>query len=291
MLLLPLSLLLPFLAATAPGGVDPELGAVMGPRQSPAERRIKRETIAPAVVDPELEECADVARRDSDAAIARARHWIARNDGPAARQCLGFAQAQGQHWTEAVAAFRDGARLAGADAPTAARLWAQAGNAALAGGDAPGALSSLNAALTGAALPDGLERGEAYLDRARARVAMKDEPGARADLDTAIRLAPEDPLIWLLSATLARRMNDLPLAKRHIAEAASRADDDAQVALEQGVIAALGEDDVAARAAFHRARKLGEGTPVVEAANRYLVQLGETVPAPPATDTSRPQSR
>lgn len=291
--MLPLTLLMPFLAAATAGGIDPELGAVMGPRKPPAERRIRGQAIPAPVIDPALEECADIARSDSAAAIVRARQWIARNDGPAARQCLGFAQAQGKHWTEAVAAFRDGARLAGSDPAVAARLWAQAGNAALAGGDVPGALSSLDAALAGTALPNGIERGEAYLDRARARVAMKDEPGARADLDSAIMLAPQDPLIWLLSATLARRMNDLPLAKRHIAEAAARADDDAQVALEQGVIAALGQDEVMARAAFHRARKLGQGTPVVEAADGYLAQLGDTAePVPPAvTDTARPQSR
>jgi tetratricopeptide (TPR) repeat protein len=204
---------------------------------------------------------------------------------------MGFAQAQGKHWTEAAAAFRDGARLAGSDGATAARLWAQAGNAALAGGDVPGALSSLDIALAGTALPDGIERGEAYLDRARAKVAMKDEARARVDLDTALHLAPQDPLIWLLSATLARRMNDLPLAKRHIAEAASRANDDAQVALEQGVIAALSNDDVAARAAFHRARTLGVGTPVATEATGYLAQFGETPPAAMPVDTAKPQSR
>ncbi|MCE7794978.1 hypothetical protein LWE61_00250 [Sphingobium sufflavum] len=300
-----MSLFLALLVA-ASSGVDPELGAVMGRRLPPAERRLKGRGIVTPAIDPALEECADLARRDSGAAITRAHQWIARSDGPAARQCLGFAQAQAGHWTEAVAAFRDGARLAGRDAAAAARLWAQAGNAALAGQDTGGALTALDAALAGTALPDGIERGEAYLDRARARVAVKDEAGARADLDNAIRLAPQDPLIWLLSATLARRMNDLPLAKRHIAEAASRAGDDAAVALEQGVIAALDQDDLAARAAFHRAKTLGAGTPVAEAATGYLTQLGDapvtatpamgkpaaTLPARPnAQPQSQPQSR
>lgn len=285
-------LLIAFLTMAA-SGVDPELGAVMGPRKPPAERRIKRSEIISPTLDPALEECAEIARRDSNAAIARARQWIARSDSPAARQCLGFAQAQGQHWTEAVTAFRDGARLAGSDAITAARLWAQAGNAALAGGDAAGALTALDNALAGTGLPDGLERGEAYLDRARARVALKDEAGARADLDTATRLAPQDPLVWLLSATLARRMNDLPLAKRHIAQAGSLADDDAAVALEKGVIAALDQDEVTARAAFLRAKKIGAGTHVADAADQYLGQFGDTptVEGARTLDTARPQSR
>lgn len=271
-------------------GVSPEVDAVMGRRKAPAERRMRQDA-APAL-DPALEECADLASRDPAAALASARKWIARTDEPLARQCLGLAHAQTQDWTSAAADFREGARLAAGDKGTAARLWAQAGNAALAGGDMPAALSALDTALAGTTLPDGLERGEASLDRARVKVAMKDEAGARADLDTAIRLAPQDPLVWLLSATLARRMNDLPLAKKHIAEAAARADDDASVAIEQGVIAALDHDDAAAIAAFRKARSMGTDPAVVATAERYLAQFGDTPPAASPIDTSKPpQSR
>lgn len=280
-------LLLAMLIATA-SGADPVVDAVMGPRKPPAERRIKgrKAAAAPSPIDPELEECVGLARRDSAAGIARAKAWVAKSDGPAARQCLGFAEAEAKHWPEAVAAFHAGARLAGSDTATAARLWAQAGNAALAGGDPPGALAALDKALEGG-LPDGLAKGEVYLDRARARVAMKDEPGARADLDAALRLAPQDPLAWLLSATLARRVDDLPLARRHIAQAATLAGDDAAVALEQGVIAALSGDDRAAAAAFMRARTLAPGTPVASAASGYLAQLGESATSPVETPQSR----
>ena len=271
-------------------GIDPEMEAVMGHRKPPAERRIKpveaKETAT--AIDPALEECADLARRDSSAAMAKARAWIARSNGPAAQQCLGFAQAKGQHWTDAAAAFREGARLAGSDRATAARLWSQAGNAALLAGDVAGAVTALNHALATGALPDGLARGEAFLDRARAHVALKDVASARADLDEALRLAPQDPLAWLLSATLARRMNDLPLARRHIAEAVKRADDDASIALEQGVIAALDQNDVTARAAFLRAERLGAGTPVENIAKAYLGQLGD---AAPPQGTGQAQSR
>ncbi|HEX7852908.1 MAG TPA: hypothetical protein VF503_04355 [Sphingobium sp.] len=283
-----MSLLLAFLAVA---GIDPEVEAVMGRRKTPEERRMRTHTTEgpKASIDPALEDCVDLARRDSSAAVTRAHAWIARSNGPAAQQCLGFAQVQGEHWADAVAAFREGAKLAGPDSPVAARLWAQAGNAALLGGDMAGAVAALDSALAGDALPDGLARGEAYLDRARAHVALKDEKAARADLDNALRFAPQDPLAWLLSATLARRMNDLPLAKRHIAEAASRANDDPSVALEQGVIAALDVDDFAARTAFLKARRLGAGTPIESAANAYLAQLGDTAPpAPQPTNKPAP---
>ena len=276
----------------AGSGLDPVTESVMGPRKPPAERRIKGRGAAqaPSSIDPELETCVDLAGRDSAAGITRAQAWIARSDGPAARQCLGFAQAEARHWPEAMAAFNAGAQMAGSDAATAARLWAQAGNAGLAGGDPAAALAALDKALAGTmagALPDGLAKGEVYLDRARARVAMKDEPGARADLDMALKLAPQDPLGWLLSATLARRMNDLALARQHIAQAVILASDDAAVALEQGVIAALSGEDRDASAAFSRARSLAPGTPVASAASTYLAQLGESATSPVKTPQSR----
>lgn len=273
-----MSFVLAVLLAAAPG-IDPEAEAVLGRRKPPAERRMKREA-APAI-DPALDECAALAREDSAAALERARHWIARSDTPSARHCQGFAEAQAGNWKAAAEAFSRGARLAGADGTTAARLWAQAGNAALAGGDLETARAALDQAL-GGGLPDGIDEGEALLDRARVRVAGGDEAGARADLDAALRLVPEDPLAWLLSATLARRMDDLDLARRHIAEAVSRAGDDASVALEEGVIAALSHDDAAARAAFQRARTLAPNSPAAAAAAEYLSQI-----AAPADDQSR----
>jgi tetratricopeptide (TPR) repeat protein len=292
-----MSLFLAMLIGTA-SGLSPETEAVMGPRLPPAERRIKGQVKAagagpstpkPAPIDPELDACAGMARQDSTAAIRRGEAWIARHDSPSARQCLGFAQAQAGNWSAASDAFATGARLAANDAPTAARLWAQAGNAALAGGDATGARTYLDKALSGS-LAGAVPQGEAHLDRARALVALKDEAGARNDLDDAIKLVPQDPLAWLLSATLARRQNDLPLARQHIAQAARLADDDASVALEQGVIAALAGEDVEAKTAFERARKLAPGTPIATNADNYLAQLG-AAPAKPVKSGQVDQSR
>lgn len=280
-----MSLLIALLAAGGPA-TSPEIEAVMGHRKPRAERRMQARP-GPAslpVPDAALSECADEARRDAAAALVRARAWIARMDGPSAQQCLGLALAANGQWREAATAF--GAGAAAGEGRTAARLWAQAGNAAMVGGDPATARASLDRALTDGALPDGLEKGEAYLDRARARVAMKDDVGARGDLDAAIRLAPADPLAWLLSATLARRMDDLTTARRHIDHAVRLAPDDASVALEQGVVAALMHNDASARDAFNRARLLARGGPVGEAASAYLAQL----PAPPSGAVA-PQSR
>src|SRR3546814_9560299 len=78
-----------------------------------------------------------------------------------------------------------------------------------------------------------------YLDRARALVAMDKLAEARPDIDKALSEVPKDPLAWLLSATLARRMDNLPVAQEHIAQALALSPDDASVALEEGNIAVL----------------------------------------------------
>src|SRR3546814_7635577 len=122
-----------------------------------------------------------------------------------ARQCLGFSYAEQKRWLPAMTAFQQAADEADiAREPTSGQLWAQAGNAALAGEQPDKARTYFNAALA-RGIPDGLEKGEIYLDRARALVAMDKLAEARPDIDKALSEVPKDPLAWLLSATLARR--------------------------------------------------------------------------------------
>jgi Tfp pilus assembly protein PilF len=135
------------------------------------------------------------------------------------------------------------------------------------------ARTALVAALAAATLT-GLALGEAHLDRARARVAAGDTDGARADLDKALVDAAADPMSWLLSATLARRTNDLTRAKADIGEALRRSPDDASVQLEAGNIAAMQGDEPGARSAWARAIELSPGSPVAAAARAALAQFG-----------------
>ncbi|HKX36606.1 MAG TPA: hypothetical protein VJM79_08085, partial [Rhizorhapis sp.] len=86
---------------------------------------------------------------------------------------------------------------------------------------------------------------------------------------------------WLLSATLARRMDDLPLAQRHIDQAVALAKDDASVALEEGNIAVLSNADDVARLAWERAVKLAPESPAGKAAAESLKQLAGGTAAKP----------
>lgn len=251
-----------------------------------------RETLAsvvPPAIAERLSACLAKANIKAEDGIAEAQAWAISGGGAYAAQCRGYSLGQAGRWSEAADAFEAGAGTKDLDVVAQARLWGQAGNAALIGGNVARAVRDLDTALA-QPLPRTLSTGEIHLDRARARVAAGDTKGARADLDQAVVLAQADPLAWLLSATLARRMNDLPLARLHIEEAAKRARNDSAIALEQGIIYALsGDRDEAARAAFKRAQETSvAGSDVAKQAADYLAQLGGVAETPAkAVDVGR----
>lgn len=198
--------------------------------------------------------CADLVHTDPAAARADAVRW--KTGGASAQACLGLAAAAQKDWAAAGTAFDEAARLADqAKDLRAANYRAQAGNAWLAAGKPDKARAALDTALETGTLK-GLQLGEAQLDRARALVAADELDAARADLDHAVVNAADDPLAWLLSATLARRMGDVRRAKTDIGQALLRSSDDAQVQLEAGNIAAMTGDESGAREAWAQAARL-----------------------------------
>ena len=206
-----------------------------------------------ASIENRYEHCLDRAQTDPTGAAAEAGQWQLAGGSFFASQCLGMAYANEARWSAAAASFDSAARAAEKAGDTrAANYWAQAGNAWLAAGDAEKARSALDAAVSSGTLK-GQALGEAHLDRARAMVAGDDPEGARDDLDRALREVPADPLVWLLSATLARRMEHIPRARTDIAEALRLSGDDPAVQLEAGNIAALARDEAGAKAAWRQA--------------------------------------
>lgn len=270
-------------------GYDPEIEAVMNRSRKekqeaaaaataaapkPAAAREDGRIPVPAKYAAPFQACLDQAIEAPDAGVAFAQKW--RIDGGSfyARHCMGFAYARAERWGPAIVAFEQAAEEAerSAEMAQSARLWAQAGNAALASGDPTKARQDFDAALA-RGLPDGLEKGEVHLDRARALVALGDTAAARESLDVALAQAPGDPLGWLLSATLARRSGEMALAQAHIARAVQLSPDDASVALEEGNIAVLTQHDDVARAAWQRAVRLAPTTAAGKAAADNLSRL------------------
>ena len=218
-------------------------------------------------------ECVDLAVDDPPSGIVAANKWRIEGGGFLARHCLGFAYAEQFNWDAATTSFVEAAREAEiAKYPRTANFWAQAGNAALAGDQPEKALEYLNAALVQGSLA-GLLKGEVHLDRARAHVALDNYAAAKQEFVMVHKLAPQDPLGWLLSATLARRQNDLALAKADIQVAAKLATQDSAVALEAGNIAYAGGDLVEAKANWEKAVEMDAESRSAKAAKKYLAQL------------------
>ncbi|WP_116090976.1 tetratricopeptide repeat protein [Sphingomonas crusticola] len=216
--------------------------------------------------------CQALAARDPAAAVEQASAWAERDKSVASRQCLGLAFVAVERWAPAQAAFEQAAADAQAQhIGRPAELWSQAANAALAADQPAKARQNIDQALAIPALPPTLA-GEAWIDRARADVALDQLPQARIDLDKGLALVPQDPFAWLLSATLARRQQDLPRAQKDIAIALKSAADDPSVQYEAGNIAAAAGQTDAARAAWTRAAQIGPADPAGKAAAASLAQ-------------------
>ena len=224
----------------------------------------------PAAAEKRYAECTDAIAHEADHGIAKAEAWRrAGGDLPAA-QCLGLAYVAAERWAPAAVIFTDAAREAELRRDgRAANLWVMAGNAALAGGDPAKARQAFDRALALPTMADPF-RGEAHLDRARAAVAANEPAAARADIDAALKLVPGDPMAWLLSATLARRMGDAGRAKADIGKAAAMAPAEAPVLYEQGNVAALAGDAAAARSFWAKARDAAPASTAGRAAEQAL---------------------
>lgn len=237
----------------------------------------------PPVEQDRLRVCLERARSDPPSAISAASVWLAEADGPETslpQQCLGAAFTSLLRWAAAEAAFaaaRD-ARPA-TDLASRARLGGMAGNAALAGENWQQALAHLDMAQVdarGAGMA--MMGGDIAADRARALVALGQEAEAQDALEQARALAPQSSAVWLLSATLDRRMDQLVAAQAKIRTAAALAPEDPAIGLEAGLIAALAGNDGAARASWNSVIALAPDSPEAATARSWLRQLE---PAPP----------
>lgn len=269
---------LPLLLLT-PQAYDPEIEAVMNRPKKEAQAPVPSRAADGRIPVPEkyakaFQACLDEALQSPEQGVAFAQKWRLEGGSFYARHCMGFAYARAERWAPAIVSFEQAADEAerSGEMAQSARLWAQAGNAALAAGDPAKARTSFDAALA-RGLPDGVEKGETHLDRARALVALGEVKEARDSLDVALAQVPQDPLAWLLSATLARRAGELKLAQAHIARAVQLSPDDASVALEEGNIAVLTDHADIARSAWQRAVKLAPQSPAGKAAADNLTRL------------------
>jgi tetratricopeptide (TPR) repeat protein len=233
----------------------------------------------PTLDEVQFAECLTLASKDPASAISSASLWTQEKGGYLARACHGFALASDFKFDLAVPMLTEAATLTEAKGdPRAARFWAQAGNAAIAAGQPDVAEDALGKALASNAL-DNDERADSEVDRARALVALGKSADGEAALATARQLAPENGAAWLLSATLARRLNKLPDALAFIQTAAALLPIDPAVALEAGNIAIAAGDDNTARKQWEQAIKIAPNSRQAVTARAQLATLAAETPA------------
>lgn len=247
------------------------------------QRRLTREAArlraeADTVTDNRLANCVALIEVNPEAARSEASRWLGAAElgqKSDAAQCLGMALAQLGRWDEAAATFASGRDLALPGAQKSkAQLGAMAGNAQLTLGETAAALATLERAQADAnSAGNEALQGEIALDRARALVAAGRGTEARDALTLARTALPYDPQAWLLSATLARRLNALADAQGFIEEASLLAPTDPEIGLEAGVIAVLSGRDDAARRSWNSVIETAPDTPFAAVAATYLGQL------------------
>lgn len=234
----------------------------------------------------QFNECLKLAQIDPPSAVTQASEWIQKGGGHLAKACHGFALAADFKFDLATPILAEAAKGAEVKFDSrASRFWAQAGNAAIAAGQMDIALEALDRSLVGALL-DNAERAESEIDRARALVALDRNNEAETALATARSLSPENAVAWLLSATLARRVNRLADALAYIQTSAALAPRDPAVALEAGNIAIAAGDESTARKQWGQVIAIAPNSRQATSATTQLAALG-IKPTPPEQDQSR----
>lgn len=163
-----------------------------------------------------------------------------------------------------------------ADAPKSVRaeILAQAGQAWFRADQ----ITRARAAQTAAVALDS-NNAEIRIDRAMARAAVGEYWGAVDDLNAAISLnrksGQENADAYALRASAYRRLEVLSLAQQDVETALRLAPDNAEALLEMGIIMHLAGDATAARKAWGRLVRAHDGLPSAEAARRNLKNLDQ----------------
>lgn len=261
------------LAQVGPGGALP---------QAPLEiRRKPAPAAATTPLDPLAErfrECLEAAANEGETGILAAQTWRDRSSGvEAARasQCLGNAYNYQARWAEAEAAFLAARDAEPADEPgRRAVLGGMAGQAALDQGEIERAEAHYRRAHDDALRSGRLTlSGSIAAEWSRPLVALGRMDEAAKALSEARASSPDNPLAWLLSATLARRQDRLAEAQQQIERAAQLMPVDPDIGLEAGVIAVLSGREAAARKSWESVLQVSPGSDAARRAQSYLDQL------------------
>ena len=227
---------------------------------------------------PRLARCLADAQADSEVALTEAETWGRSGDAaslPDAKFCAGMAHYAAGDLAEASTEFLAALAITPEASPARrARLGALAGHVAIARNDADAAVRLFETAAADARSGgDPKFAGEIEIDRARALVPLGRNGEAAMALAAAAAVMPDNAQVWLLSATLARRVDQIDRAQTFIQQAGELNPTDPQIGLEAGVIAMLGGREDAARRSWQSVIAAAPGSNEAQTARGYLAQL------------------
>jgi tetratricopeptide (TPR) repeat protein len=236
--------------------------------------------IDPTAEQTRMDICMEQANNDPASAISSASVWLGEAyEAEAAypHQCLGIAYTRLSRWQAAEQSFLAARDVApDSDLARKARLGGMAGNSALAENRFEDAFASLERALSDARRAGQTAlAGELAADLSRALIGLGRIEDAQLALREARRDNPQGAEVWLLSATLSRRLDDLAIAQSQIETAVLLAPLDVGIGLEAGLIAALSGNDEAARKSWQSVISVEPESDEAATAQDYLAQLDQ----------------
>lgn len=216
----------------------------------------------------EYDACLKLAQAKPQQALESARSWRDLGGGEPAEHCIAVSLVNLGDFAAGGEVLETLARETERGARMKAAMLAQAGQAWVMADDLDRAQANQSAAIELA--PD---EAKLWLDRALTRGMAKNYWESVDDLNQALELQPDTPLILSYRATAYRYLDALDLARSDIDRALALSPDNPQALLERGIIARLEGDRDQARRDWLRVIALADGYPVADMARRNLEKM------------------
>jgi tetratricopeptide (TPR) repeat protein len=219
----------------------------------------------------EHDQCVAQAEADPEAALARARQWSNSGGGFDADHCAAMALFDMNHYADAAAAFDKLARgMETSGLADQAAIYDQAGQAWLLANRPRAAKADLDAALR--LTPND---PDLLIDRAESLAAAKDYWSAIDDLNRASDIAPNRAEIYAYRAAAYRALEALPLARQDIDRNLKLAPNNPVGLLERGNIERIQGDVAGARRDWVSVTRIAPDSAAATAAENNLARLGK----------------
>lgn len=216
------------------------------------------------------EACMTQARRDPATAFDQALTWQDQNGGAPARHCAAVALVNLKQYKPGAERLEQLAQEMKNPEDEALRVGvlAQAGQAWLLAGDTGRAHAVQSAALKLAP-----QDPELWIDRGQTLATAKNYKDAVLDFDQAIKIDAERADAYLFRASARRFMEDLAGARQDIDKALRLKPTDPDALVERGIIRRLTQDDAGAREDWMTVIKAHPDSPAAATANTNLEKM------------------